>query len=60
METVKSRKIKNKLTCLQQPTKKGLRISAIQAGLQTSTGAKDLHTSTGYTGLLECAGRTDL
>ena len=30
------------------------------AGLQTSTGAKDLHTSTGYTGLLECAGRTDL
>ena len=59
MGTVKSNKIKNQLTCLQQSTEKGLRISARQTGLQTPTGTKDLHTSTGYTGLLEFTGRSD-
>ena len=60
METTKNNKIKNKLTCFQYSTKKGLRISAGQTGLQTSTESTDLHTSTGYTGLLEFTGHTDL
>ena len=33
METTKSNKIRNKLTCLQQSTKKVLRISTRQTGL---------------------------
>ena len=40
--------------------KKSLRISIKQIGLRTSTGPPDLHTSTGYGGLLELTGRTDL
>ena len=59
METVKSSKIKNQLTCLQYSTEKGLRISIRQTGSQTSTETKDLHTSTGYAGLLEFTGRSD-
>ena len=60
METVKSSKIKSKLICLQLSTRKGLRISTGQTGLQTSTRTKDLLKSTGYTGLLEFTRRTDL
>ena len=35
-------------------------ISTRKTSLQTSTGTKDLHPSTGYTGLLEFTGCTDL
>ena len=60
METGKNSKIKNKVKCLQYSTKKGLRISKRQTGLQISTGPSDLHTSTGNTNLLEFTGRRDL
>ena len=38
LETAKNNKIKNKVTCLQQSTKKGLQMSRRQTGLRTSTG----------------------
>ena len=58
-DTSENNKIKNKITYLQQLTKKGFKISTRKTGLQTSTGRTDVQTLTGYNGLLEIIGRTD-
>ena len=51
LETAKNNKIKNKVTCLQLSTKKGLQMPRRQTGLRISTGTPDLYTSTVYTDL---------
>ena len=56
MEISKNNEIKNKLTSLQQSTKKGLQILTRETALQSSIGPTDLHISTGHTGSLEFTG----